>query len=768
VTIPSDSLAAAGSQWVVYLKFEGWGPHSSGNYFKFATAPLYDGSPDSAGWLTCLTDYPSIDGENIPDGGGFAQSASMSFTAADTEGVILQSYRCASSPVGVLKSSPKMYDGSTSMTIESTNTIAVGSYLFIDSECVYVSATSTSGATTTLTISRGECNTTDSDHIVGSIIYDSNPFVVGRKVTAYLYRRGDTYNSQMYDMGTFVIDSISWENSCKLWHFSCSSLMSRFYTRIGDKNYLRMKGLPSGDRASKLIISNTAGVPLEYPPFTTAWKVAGGNDQISEVTYDSSENSLTILSTGVGGSKMDSEPLKELTALSVVMSSDLRCVGGSDFRWSPGSYFGGTTATGTSSGTWKQSANMVDIMLCLLTSRYDDYDTSTNYSSTYGNWQSLPAGFGLGIPQADIDMDSFMRVRHRTRNIEFEGFSCGLSPEPFAELATKHFLKVLNAYMVLEDSKLRLVMQRSMTRNMSPLFALTDSNIMVDIPSLGSPIAKDIPSTLSGTERVDSVTYTTSTRDGGKSEFTFTRPPGTTRSLLASSSETIDCSSVLASSGTTMLDTIAARRLANGKEPVVEFVVKATMSEAYILPGQLGTITSSNLINAKTGSVGVTSAVVECRSKKVNISTDGASVDLKLRMYISSGSSGIVSPSAYITSVSGNVATVSANVFTPGQDLDGTVLYDTSLFGVGDECQLFDSAGLEVTSVTQTVVSKTSTSITFDGDFSATMASGYTICHCQRQGQVSAQYSNYVSIFEQETLTFGGDYGNELWSWGDL
>jgi hypothetical protein len=771
MAIPQAYLTQQEQRWIVYVQWYGWGPDSEPSYdFVFSTSSM----GLAGGERVALLSFPGFMPESLEPDGGVPQLGEVTFELTDTEGDILSSYRPSAPPIGAL-----IYDapGGTfivpsTTTIPSTNRIWVGDIPWT------VTSQSISGSENTLTCDDWE-DDANNYYYAGQKVYGACPNVVGSRIQLRIAPAASaTPQADSYLVGNFVTTAVAFSDGGKRITFTASSQLAWLYRSVGEYNRLEynVDGVQAGGTAMTVTQKtpfDAHSVSTDWSPTTDYFKVSTDGETAVEM-YSVDDRNFSLMTKYVGG--YSTSTIEAKNTLKVVMCADKACIGGSDFKYSPGTYFGGTASSSRTSGTWTGSSNLVDILLCIMTSKYHADDWDANYSSTYGNWQSLPSGFGLSIRQTDIDMDSFMEVRSRTRGVSFDGFMCGYEPETFAKAVTEKLLKPVGCSLTTDGGLIRLVLPRPVGYY-SLSFALDSDSIMALGTGSSGVVERDLSHKVSGAGAVNSVTVETSSRKGGTNRETFRTGADRTRIASPSSSKVISSPAMLTEKGSATMALIATRRLNIASKPSTTITARLPMSKHEILPGDIGTITDTTIVDAVNGAMGATDLRVECVSRSVEITPTSAEINMTLVAAEQSVNVGLIAPSFYVVYTSGTYGYTAnnntPNRFTTAYSETGGAQTDTTHFEVGDKLKLVSEDGDVITAVTDTVVSKTSSTIETAHGFGGDLASGMVITIAGRASHPDVSYEpKHVMLADKyrqavENASNVWDQG-ELWSWGDI
>jgi len=703
------TTTAQSQPWVVLIEIDGFGPDE--NKYRLCTdVPTY---ASTTYYLPYLNRIPELIGERLPPIGGIAERGHLTFDVVDVSALLLYNFRVVATPFAALNAAATA--STTSFTVPDATLFTNNAWYYIGLECVKV--TNRSG--TTLTVTRAQRGTLATPHYKGAPIHAYNPILLGRQVQVKLVPRDASSSSEEKLIGTFTLKALHPTQDGRIMQFEATS-------DLGVLNRLVAPGQPAvvvrhhrhSGNGSWDWEPSKVGV-LQWPD-----SVETGVDGVYIV--DSSSNGIAQL--GVPWAQTSPAIEAGIAGKGAFSGESGVCVYVADrsvqgsFRWSPGTNFGGTTATVRSTGTWKRTAHWIDIILSLLSSPaiLPDSDTIPTdlYNTTYGNWACLPAGIGLGLKASEIDWDSFLTVRQRTQGWSFDGFFCGHETVPLSTLISEAFLEAVGAYLLTDytTGKISIIMPRAGDAGRSADFALTTANILAS-PAPESTVTQPL------------VDLSLTCGDGYLANM---------HSLNAQSIEMSKYANRVGITPISVTSTAINTEVAGGEIDAMMFVgrhfsgalagtqkirLACTLDLWGIKPGQVGTLTCPLIPDFANGAYGVTSLRVMV--SEVTISLEPCAHIILTLISFGGGTIPQYGPSAVVSSASitgGNATlTCHANYFSNAYVLDGMPVKDVSAFAVGDEVDLvsYENGTTSTASTFQTItaINAGSNTITVDGAF---------------------------------------------------
>lgn len=435
-------------------------------------------------------------------------------------------------------------------------------------------------------------------------------------------------------------------------------------------------------------------------------------------------------------------------------------------------------------GTWKVSDHPIVITLCMLMSSAspDDGLELANASGNY-DFSSLPAGFGIGIPADQIDIDTFLDIwrRHpewRSPNTVVgpqelfpnERIGVGSGPAPivvseltFAEWYEREF-GWTGVILQFNNNKWSAYLPRIPMVNETTT-TIGDAQILTE--KTGD---KSHRPAISASKKMDylvsRVTFHFKGEDGRPQSVTYRDEDFATvlgqRGFYAVEERGIDIMAPGVRGDPThpVLRNQALTRLIRYYRPVWEVEADTDLSLYAIAPGTLIALTHAMLV--KDGARGWTNEPVIAWYKNPILREGRAAVEWKFIAYGLRGTYARQSPTARIVSVAsaggGNFdITCSANIYTdPTDPLAQTDAgsFNNTLIGSNPLVNLIQRNGVLVSATPQNITSFPGANVLrVNGDFGGTLAAGVgnagqRIIFAERDavGLQAGQYTNYVYL----------------------
>lgn len=448
-----EHLASTDRRWHVGIRIEGVGPSTAttsldatGRYVFCVEPPSY--STNSPLWLPVLMGLPNSLSERSDPLGGWPQAGSMTFSLLDHEDTLTDVLGSTQRPP-LTQLAADLASDATELYVRTGGgaELSYHQVLWVDGEALRVV-----GVTGDLiNVTRGWLGTEPTAHDTGAPIYARCNYLIGRRVTLYLGPQDGGLPDERA-VGQYVIESVDWDSTLNAWEITAGSQLRYLDRLIAGYPPRRLVNWSS---ASELWLRTE---PRAWPgtslppswPIRPLWDGEGcarnlDTDEVMRVRSDG-----LILRRGLAGT----QPEENEAGQSVVQ---VFCADADEFR------FSSPAATDRDTPTdWTPSAHFVDLLLCVLTSGAHETDglELTNYDAAVNiNWSCLPPGFGLGIPAALIDFESFLAVKSRTSGWHFHWFILG-GGESKAQDALGELLAVTGSYLSTVDGKIKLVLPR--------------------------------------------------------------------------------------------------------------------------------------------------------------------------------------------------------------------------------------------------------------------------------------------------------------------
>jgi len=772
------SFAAAAAdkatQWIAAFTIEGNGT-ASGLYVYCSQVPDFAaGNTLYRDWVR-EDSWPDVLSERVDPLGGIPSASAFGAEIVDHDDSLTADFRTDRAATTLLDALISKATVSTSFAVDDGSGISVGDILWLGSEAMEVTA---KPAADTVTADRAQLGTDAQSHLSGAAVYQSINFVMQRKLTLYVLPRAGGSFADAVEFGAFHVDRLGLSRDLNAW-------------TIGAKSDLRaLNRVVNSSATNEGFVQNTWDGHLSLVSDPIESQAAAGNrlsavDPWTDNEYwinvegeiilvDSSQHRFApeIKRRGELGTKPGSSPVKVGDRQFLVAGADER--GPSAFR------FNTNNAVTTRSGSgWTKSDHWIDILLCLLTSSAVDEDglELVNGDSTYGNWSSLPVGYGLGIPAAKIDFETFVNVRSQ-KQLRFPFFWIGEGPVKFSALATRHFLRPIGAYLTTISGKVTVRL---------PAIPLTGStgtswgNDQIDIEPVRNRVSvSTIQAQMSTGPTATSVVYTAPNDRGGTTRIVFNDSDfqswKVSKSYYAHSDEALEIvAPSMDGAQTAQLADLAMRRLWRVRRPLWEVRCETGYDQYARVAGDLVSLTNSDLPDMGAGVRGWTDVLVEIFGKEIRIGPGaGTAIAWRLLAFGPDLRFGRICPSAYIVAQGAAGGgdfdlTIMSSLYTSADAGTKLPTSDDASFTAGDVVTLVNPDGSDAAATnTQIVQSTTPAGITVDGDFSGNLAAGLILVYADRAAAVSAQHTKFVFwAAKTDTPPNIGASTDEPWRFGE-
>ena len=767
----SQAIADPGSRWVVIVKVEGLGHYQNAGDLADASA---DGDgvtkfcqffPDYANqslpiWKKTLKGSPGTLSERGSVLGGFPDLGQLSFAIVDEDDYLTGLVKTQAEAVTSVSAAVTV--GATTIFVESATNLPSTGVAFIGSEVVRIN----SKTATSISVTRGYLGTDALPHDLGDPVFDAMSFLRNRRVTFKLGPADAVDANQETTFGTFAISETDFEDALCTWAFMARSQL-KFLSKLAP---FKTRGL---------VIAAMRGDPTFPELFTEQI----GADRLSDFriwrgTEASDENfflkvgqeiisaaniysSVHVRQRGLLGT--DRAEFKIGQVMTQVFVADYLGVG--SFRYSPGP----SPSTSRSSGTWIKHAHPLRILLTIILSSHESSDNLelNNRNNTYGAYDILPPGYGLGLPHTLIDWPEWQKLIERTSDWKLPNFVYGDDPATFTKKFSKEVLEPLGIYLVAVNGLIRPVLP-DLPRQGETAVTIDTTHVLLNEVEEGRfepRITQDIENSI----QTGAVTYRSGPRGDGEDTFRNGDFGGTfgQRGHYTQSDDPITIPIPGAEPGDPMMAELAARRILLWFRPPVVITVDVTIALNALHPGDSATLTHPELVTMK-GTRGWTTVYSQVLERE-NITPSEKEPFPYLRLRLVAWPSikvGKICPAGYVSGVSGSIATLAANRFTDSDASGDLPTADVTPFVVGDVVRLVNLDGLDVGSGTETVDGKSGNDLTLSGDFSGNLATGRYLVYANADENTATQTDNFVHFADRALGTVGSTLGGTAWRYG--
>lgn len=450
----AQAAATIGTEWCPIITIESSGQPSSGTIYKYcARVPAY--AAGSSLYRPWLAEWPRSLTERLNLESGLPESGEISFRLQDVDGALTEELRICGDPQCLL--SAAITSGATSVTLSRTTGIVAGStILYVGSECMRV----VSGSNP-YTVTRAVFDSLAQSHAADEPVYIRSPFVDGRTIRLYLAPYdGDSASTETL-FGTFRLDSFDPTEDFTQYAITGRSAQSwngRAVNRA--KPYEFTVSVDSGENITVFHSDANALTPPLWPGKGAYVEIDG--EILRYTSYPTGGASGGVLGERAlfGTRRHAAGDLTDKRGKIVFAADDDRAnrLDGLEptfFRFSPGP----SPSSSRSSGTWTRSAHAIDIILNLITSSAETADglELANRNATYGAWDCLPVGVGIGVPHAEVDIPGMLALLQAEPQAQFPEFVVPSDGMTFADLLSQYFLKPLGWYLTTSSGQAKIL-----------------------------------------------------------------------------------------------------------------------------------------------------------------------------------------------------------------------------------------------------------------------------------------------------------------------
>lgn len=631
---------------------------------------------------------------------------------------------------------------------------------------------------TTITVTRGHLDTSALTHKTNDPVHLSPTYIAGRRFSVYVVPLVGSTSSDERLVGTYLLESYGLTDDLNTWELS----------GVSQLRYLDRQApiLPRDAKIAEVTNPDTRGVRwlrLEETEIREVWSdryvhVKVGSEILKATNSAGAPGAIvaprarrTLLPVERGVFGTEEREIKDSDTVRQVL------LAGRDFRVSAGP----SPSASRTSGTWTETTNWVDMVLCIMLSSASEDDglELTNYRTTGSNWSrsnfsALPVGYGLGIPESLIDWSAWESVRARTLAYTFPFVVYGDKAQSFGDWITEQFLTPLGAFITVESGTVSIVLPRMPASSATATITLGPDEILMRRVGRSQmlPRAKVSRDKARAFGELIYEVGPTGIRTTITNER-FGRTYGQ-RGFYGSASQPLKIS--VPGGDPNRADLFAGRGAAllfRRQRPPMSIDFDASMEAFAATAGDTASITLAEAPNMEDATRGWTSRLAQVMEREVRFEGDtqgtplGAYMRIRAETYGDRVRIGVIAPSAVVTSVSTNTATVAANRFTASDNTDSLPTTDAAAFAVDDVVKLCSLDGAALASgATQIVSSISGNDITLDGNFSGALASGTVITYADRDDTTATQYNKYVHLADQATQTVGASTQTP-WVWGE-
>jgi len=776
LTTFATAAAAKASAWSVVITIEGSG-NASGLYYYCSQVPTFAVSDTNHRPWIRSEGWPDILSESVDVMGGLPEAGSVSIDLVDIGDALTSEWRTERS--SITRTTAAITSSAGTVTVENASNISTDDILFLGFEAVKV----TGVAGSTVSIERGKLDSDAVRHLTGQDVYASIPNLRGRKIKVYLSPQDAGSAADFELFGTFHVDGLGLSDDLNSYIVTGKSAL-KYLDRLIAGNLKEYEfTVNANQNDSRLFLNKTSFA--SFVGFDGNDALMKFDKEVIQVnTADVAPQIVKMTSRGRMFTQANSADIKQGSTGSLVLaaSEDVNLPG--SFRFIAGETWTQLSASDKANITrtshlWTRSAHFVDILLCIMTSSAGDDDLElVNADDTYGNWSSLLAGAGLGIPASKIDYASFLEVKQRTPNYIFDGFYLTSEAKAFREVIAEQILKPIGAYITTEGGSITLRMPRI------PALGSTLTNWGTD-EILTTPTGErqrlpDLRISQNSGNVYTTISFKTRNVTGGESTITFNDASfegfGSGRNYYAKEDQALELeiNGMIYDATENALNQLAMRKLFRFRRPMWAITASTALDQYARLPGDLIGLTHSDLPDTATGGRGWVNVPCEIVGRELRVNDDEVLLHWSLVAFPQTRI-GRIPPSGYIETVSGPdgsgnyQVTVAANLYTDPNALGGLPTDDAAAFRVSDVVTVLDTDGSDASSAnTQEVQSISGQRIVIDGNFAGNLAAGQVLVFADRADAISAQYDYFV--YEAATTDSPPNIGassDEPWRYGE-
>jgi hypothetical protein len=455
----AESIEADGASWVVFATIEGCG--NADGLFRFCTTVPHfgEGDPLFRAWLAA---WPNILSEGAPkDDGGIVDAGEFSLSILDFGDALTSEWRTEADPETFLVNG--LAPGDTSLTVLDNSGFTAAGVIYLASEAMIVDEV---GGSNTLIVTRGALDTTAVAIEAGMLVYRHLPYLLSRRIRAYVASADACLESEAQEIGQYRIDQKELDDTLGVYTIRGPSQIIFANAQVSRRQPTRFKvkaSYPSGKISvePRALDQALSDIPLWFADDPRCFLRFG--EEVATATNISPAGSqypiFELRDRGVMGTPVENSEETDYIEVAFGADPEPTATGAQPtfFR-----YAEGPTPSDERDETWTPSAHWVDLIFNLLVSSAmpEDGLELANRVAAYGAWDCLPPGIGIGQRAATIDWVSALSVRARTPDYVFPDFVAPSQPVTFGELVTEEFLRPVGAYLTTSGGLLRIVMPR--------------------------------------------------------------------------------------------------------------------------------------------------------------------------------------------------------------------------------------------------------------------------------------------------------------------
>lgn len=757
-----ENLARRDRGWLAWAEIEGVG--SADGLWRFSTYAGWYLAAEAGYWFPHLVEPPNLLSSRVDYiGGGTTQkSGSVEIQIVDVGEALTELLRIDGPAATAVRVGQAQSDGSLAVPVG--HGLQIGQVVWVGAEAQKV--TELQGGNS-VGVTRAFLGTTQVAHEAGTSIYTHPNFLRNRPLRVYLAPLDAVSDTERRLVAEYLVDGLSYDEAHGAWVLA-ASLREPFMTRRSPAGPIDFEvtgvflpeGVDTGSIVSEPIPNldpfEASGTGIPQPVAITRADQDDGEVMIAEVIRGSNAVSQVLERSHAGTQQDELEPGRFRRVLSAKLG---------DFRRKNGIAVVRIITNG------ETSDHVVDILLHLLTSSAVEGDGLYFANNGPGlgvddNFSTLPVGYGVGVPQARIDWDSFFEVRERAPDFRLPNFIWGQEPKQFSEAIDEMLLKPFGLILTSEAGTLRLRLPRLPLAGDSSPLALDPSNILARQQSPGVlfprvEIQRDVKAAVS------SIVFSLG-HEERKVQIDWS---GLGRLFDPRSLYDLDTNAqeyeVLGADADEqeIWEALGIRRLWRTFRPPTVVSLDADVGSIWDLRlDQSVRLTLPGVVNPRTGQRGFVDADARLVEREERFEVDRG-VYLSLVLHVTpSARLARIAPAAGVLSVATNTVTTQDNRYTlasskqfPDEDASTFPAEENRLaFQVGDVLRLINRAGADVGLGTETVVAVATNQLELSGNFSGNLAAGLVLVYADAGEAVPQQTDRFAFMADRTTNAVGG------------
>ncbi|MEO1170782.1 MAG: hypothetical protein AAFX94_01860 [Myxococcota bacterium] len=465
--------------WLVWATVQSVG--DAQGLWRFSDVEGWSLAAGEGTWKPYLSEFPDLLSERVPffEGGAVASGAGIDLAIVDGRGELTDLLQPDSGPSAQLTTAITDADTTLGLT-ELPAGVSDGELLWLGSEVVRVES-QTAGPPASVTVTRAQLGTVGTAHRAGVELFARPRLLESREIKVYLAPLNATSDSEARLVGSYVLEDVALDDSHATWLLSGGArdqFLDRRCPRAA-RTVTVTRSTPARGASPGFLDVGAEGPNEEDFGGTGEVRVVLGHPESDELTVWRNIRGLHFLYDADNGGRAHAGTAQdELPQVGREMRRVLSVANG-DFRATLA-----TTATAArTSPAFVAVSSWVEVLLCVLLSPALEDEPATNYDPTGTNWagrnfSGLLPGYGVGVPWAEVDFDSFQRVAVSTASFPVPWFVLGPESASFSDVVSG-LLSFAGAFLVRSRGQLRLVAPEVSLIGASPEFSIDRSTLHV-------------------------------------------------------------------------------------------------------------------------------------------------------------------------------------------------------------------------------------------------------------------------------------------------